>query len=128
MAKSEQSSSTEDHPLSRQSGPHTPISAATIVDISSAIIAMKISHVRVLDFDPSFMRSFAFTNTRIILSIQNRFLLALATHFPTVLVWVQTHIMPYYPEVNISLISIGNTIFLQPPFFGLVFRKPICGA
>ncbi|OMO76100.1 Glycoside hydrolase, family 17 [Corchorus olitorius] len=83
--------------------------------ISSTISALKITHVRLPDSDPALIKSFAFTNTSLFLSIPNSFLPALATNRSVALQWIYSHVLPFYPRSKIGLISVGNAVFDSAP-------------
>ncbi|KAK6227887.1 hypothetical protein SCA6_000227 [Theobroma cacao] len=78
--------------------------------ISTTISALKFTHVRLPDSDPSLIRSFAFTNTSLFLSIPNTFLPALASNRSHALRWLYRHVLPFYPRSKIALISVGNAV------------------
>ncbi|XP_015581630.1 glucan endo-1,3-beta-glucosidase 2 [Ricinus communis] len=76
--------------------------------IAAAISTLHFHYLRLTNPEPNLIRSFAFTNTSLFLSIPNSFLLPLASNRSLALRWLYGHVLPFYPRSKISVISVGD--------------------
>ncbi|CAK7325802.1 unnamed protein product [Dovyalis caffra] len=81
--------------------------------ILSALSSLNIRSLRLPNPDPSLIRSFAFTNTSLFLSIPNSLLPPLAANRSIAARWLYGHVLPFYPRSKISLISVGDDAVSQ---------------
>ncbi|XP_039036059.1 glucan endo-1,3-beta-glucosidase 12-like [Hibiscus syriacus] len=79
-------------------------------DQVSNITSLKIPAVCLPDANPSLIKAFASTNTSLFLSIPNPLLPDIATNCSLTLVWLYNHILPFYPRLKITLVSVGNVV------------------
>ncbi|KAF6160950.1 hypothetical protein GIB67_007591 [Kingdonia uniflora] len=112
--------------LSKTTNPITPISSKpptppivgititnhTITNtlIISTLQTLKITHVRLPDSNPDTIRAFSYTNISLLLSIPNSFIPEISSNRSKALKWLNTHVIPFYPRVRITVISVGNDI------------------
>ncbi|XP_010534680.1 PREDICTED: glucan endo-1,3-beta-glucosidase 2 [Tarenaya hassleriana] len=98
----------------------TPASAAGSSPISpdriaAKVTSMRIPAVRILDSDPALIRSFAYTNVSLLLSVPNPLVPLLATNRSLAMRWVYRHVLPFHPRSRISMISVGDDIISYSP-------------
>ncbi|XP_011036016.1 PREDICTED: glucan endo-1,3-beta-glucosidase 2 [Populus euphratica] len=81
--------------------------------VLSALSSLNIHSLRLPNPDPNLIRSFAFTNTSLFLSIPNSLLPPLAANRSLAARWLYGHVLPFYPRSKISLISVGEDAVSQ---------------
>ncbi|KAJ6325149.1 hypothetical protein OIU76_012267 [Salix suchowensis] len=81
--------------------------------VLSALSSLNIHSIRLPNPDPNLIRSFAFTNTSLFLSIPNSLLPPLAANRSLAARWLYGHVLPFYPRSKISLISVGDDAVSQ---------------
>jgi len=99
---------TSPPPLSPSSTPYLPADR-----VLSALSSLNIHSLRLPNPDPNLIRSFAFTNTSLFLSIPNSLLPPLAANRSLAARWLYGHVLPFYPRSKISLISVGDDAVSQ---------------
>ncbi|XP_073024741.1 glucan endo-1,3-beta-glucosidase 13-like [Primulina eburnea] len=70
--------------------------------------SLKISAVRLLNPSPAAVRSFAYTNISLLLSVPNYLIPSFAANRSAADLWLYSHVLPYHPRTRISLISVGS--------------------
>ncbi|XP_073295985.1 glucan endo-1,3-beta-glucosidase-like [Primulina huaijiensis] len=73
-----------------------------------ALQSLKISAVRLLNPSPAAVRSFAYTNISLLLSVPNYLIPSFAANRSAADLWLYSHVLPYHPRTRISLISVGS--------------------
>ncbi|KZV55582.1 glucan endo-1,3-beta-glucosidase [Dorcoceras hygrometricum] len=73
-----------------------------------ALQSLKISAVRLLNPSPAAVRSFAYTNISLLLSVPNYLISSFAANRSAADLWLYSHVLPYHPRTRISLISVGS--------------------
>ncbi|MQM00485.1 hypothetical protein Taro_033212 [Colocasia esculenta] len=68
-----------------------------------------IDRVKLFDSNPDFIRAFANTGISVMITAANGDIPALAK-LPAARDWVASHVAPFYPATNISLVAVGNEI------------------
>ncbi|KAF9674642.1 hypothetical protein SADUNF_Sadunf10G0148100 [Salix dunnii] len=81
--------------------------------VLTALSSLNIHSIRLPNPDPNLIRSFAFTNTSLFLSIPNSLLPPLAANRSLAARWLYGHVLPFYPRSKISLISVGDDAVSQ---------------
>ncbi|CAJ1970975.1 unnamed protein product [Sphenostylis stenocarpa] len=76
--------------------------------ISTALRQMNARSLRLEDADPSITRSLLYTNTTLFLTIPNYMVSQMAQNLSVAQSWLYTHVVPFYPRVKITTISVGN--------------------
>ncbi|KAI4385673.1 hypothetical protein MLD38_003670 [Melastoma candidum] len=97
---------------SRSAASSTPPNATsappTPERVADAVTDLKIHGVRLPDPTPQLVRAFLYTNTCLLLSIPNSLVPSLAANRSDALSWLYTNVIPFYPRVRITAISVGN--------------------
>ncbi|KDP44834.1 hypothetical protein JCGZ_01334 [Jatropha curcas] len=89
--------------------PFSPSTPSPSADrIASVVSALHFDCLRLPNPDPNLIRSFAFTNISLFLSIPNTLLLPLAYNRSVAVQWLSGHVLPFYPRTKISIISVGD--------------------
>ncbi|CAL9779113.1 unnamed protein product [Musa acuminata subsp. burmannicoides] len=73
-----------------------------------------ISHVKLYDADPSFLRALAGTGVKVVVTVPNEILASTAARPGFALAWVQRNVVAYYPSTQIQAIAVGNEVFVYP--------------
>ncbi|KNA11192.1 hypothetical protein SOVF_137510 [Spinacia oleracea] len=102
-------SSTTSTPILGVTIHHHPQST-TPEHIAAAITRRKIAAVRLIDPDPNLIRAFSYSSVSLLLSIPNTLVSSLASNRSNAAVWLYTHVVPFYPRANISVISVGSDV------------------
>ncbi|WCJ19768.1 O-Glycosyl hydrolases family 17 protein [Euphorbia peplus] len=96
-------------PLTTGIGVTYNTTATTTTDaIAAAVNSFHFRRLRLLHSDPKLIRSFAYSNVSLFLSIPNSVLLPLAANRTVAVHWLYGHVLPYYPRSKISVISVGD--------------------
>ncbi|XP_065878627.1 glucan endo-1,3-beta-glucosidase 14 [Euphorbia lathyris] len=72
--------------------------------------SLKLTKARIYDTNPQILSAFANSNVELIVTIENEMLATLSDP-QQALLWVTTHIKPYFPATRITGIAVGNEIF-----------------
>ncbi|KAG0467606.1 hypothetical protein HPP92_018589 [Vanilla planifolia] len=72
-----------------------------------------IDRVKIFDCNPDMLRAFAGSGISVLVTAPNGDISTLS-HLPGARDWVASHIAPFYPATNISLIAVGNEIMAFP--------------
>ncbi|KAK7372454.1 hypothetical protein VNO80_05833 [Phaseolus coccineus] len=83
-------------------------SSQAVDRISSGLRQLKARSLRLEDADPSITRSLLYTNTTLFLTIPNYMVSQIAQNRSVAQSWLYTHVIPFYPRVKITTISVGN--------------------
>ncbi|CAL0317651.1 unnamed protein product [Lupinus luteus] len=83
--------------------------------ISTAMTTLNLHSLRLDDPDPSIIRTFLYTNTTLFLTLPNYMVSPIATNRTIALAWLYSHVVPFYPRVNITTISVGNAFLDSYP-------------
>ncbi|XP_065869951.1 glucan endo-1,3-beta-glucosidase 2 [Euphorbia lathyris] len=86
--------------------PSTP--SLTPEHVADAVNSFHFRRLRLLHAEPKLIRSFAYTNVSLFLSIPNSVLLPLASNRTIAVHWLYGHVLPFYPRSKISVISVGE--------------------
>ncbi|KAF7830990.1 glucan endo-1,3-beta-glucosidase 2 [Senna tora] len=96
-----------------------PSSNATLTPspdhIRSALRSLSIHSLRLQNSDPNLIRTFLYTNFSVFLTIPNHLVSAIATNRSDATKWLYLHVIPFYPRVNITAISVGNDFVDSSP-------------
>ncbi|QCE01299.1 probable glucan endo-1,3-beta-glucosidase A6 [Vigna unguiculata] len=76
--------------------------------ISGGLRQLKARSLRLENADPSITRSLLYTNTTLFLTIPNYMVSQIAQNRSVAESWLYTHVVPFYPRVKITTISVGN--------------------
>ncbi|KAL2328947.1 hypothetical protein Fmac_022374 [Flemingia macrophylla] len=69
-----------------------------------------VGKVRLYGTDPTIMRALANSGIGIVIGAANGEIASLATDPESATQWVNANVLPYYPESNITMISVGNEV------------------
>ncbi|KAK7320627.1 hypothetical protein VNO77_30275 [Canavalia gladiata] len=69
---------------------------------------LNLRSLRLEEPDPSIIRSLLYTNITLFLTIPNYLVTPMATNRSVAQNWLYTHVVPFYPRVKITTISVGN--------------------
>ncbi|KAL9316280.1 hypothetical protein ACSQ67_017281 [Phaseolus vulgaris] len=83
-------------------------SSQAVDRISTGLRQLKARSLRLEDADPSITRSLLYTNTTLFLTIPNYMVSQIARNRSVAQSWLYTHVVPFYPRVKITTISVGN--------------------
>nr|KYP48717.1 Glucan endo-1,3-beta-glucosidase 2 [Cajanus cajan] len=83
-------------------------SAPSAERIGGGLRRLKTESLRLEESDPSITRSLLYTNTSLFLTIPNYMVTPIAQNRSTAVSWLYTNVVPFYPRVNITSISVGN--------------------
>ncbi|KAL8470305.1 hypothetical protein ACS0TY_032959 [Phlomoides rotata] len=78
--------------------------------VASTLRSLSVSAVRLINPTPDAVRAFAYTNISLLLTVPNHFIPSFATNRSTAALWLYSHVFPYYPRTQISLISAGSDV------------------
>ncbi|XP_027368507.1 glucan endo-1,3-beta-glucosidase 2 [Abrus precatorius] len=76
--------------------------------IAAAMEKLNLRSLRLEEPDPSIIRSLLYTNTTVFLTIPNYMVIPIAANRSVAQSWLYTHVVPFYPRVKITTISVGN--------------------
>ncbi|XP_042479044.1 glucan endo-1,3-beta-glucosidase 11-like [Macadamia integrifolia] len=79
-------------------------------DVLALLSSLKITKTRIYDTNPQVLTAFANSGIEIIVTVENENL-DVVTEPQQALLWVATHIKPYFPATRITGISVGNEVF-----------------
>ncbi|CAF2269239.1 unnamed protein product [Brassica napus] len=74
------------------------------------IKSIKAGHVKLYDADPESLTLLSQTNLYVTITVPNHLITSLSTNQTTAEDWVQTNIIPYYPQTHIRFVLVGNEI------------------
>ncbi|XP_028792632.1 glucan endo-1,3-beta-glucosidase 12-like [Neltuma alba] len=94
------------HHFSRSSSPHR---------IPTALHSLNTNSLLLRDSDPHIIRPFLYTNVSVFLTIPNSLVSPIATNRSNAVQWLYHHVVPFYPRVNITTISVGNDFTVASP-------------
>ncbi|XP_058100132.1 glucan endo-1,3-beta-glucosidase 2-like [Magnolia sinica] len=83
--------------------------------VISTLQSLGVAHVRLLDPDPEIVRAFSNSGISLLLSIPNTYIHAIAANQTSAIQWLYIHVVPFYPQANITTISVGNDILTSFP-------------
>ncbi|KAK4277876.1 hypothetical protein QN277_015803 [Acacia crassicarpa] len=90
--------------------------------IPTALHSLNINSLLLRDSDPHIIQAFLYTNVSIVLTIPNTLVSSIGTNRSHALQWLYRHVVPFYPRVNITTISVGNDFTVaSPKFVDLLF-------
>ncbi|XP_047315269.1 glucan endo-1,3-beta-glucosidase 11-like [Impatiens glandulifera] len=72
--------------------------------------SLKIMKARIYDTNPQILNAFANSGVELIVTVENQMLATLMDP-QQALLWVNSHIRPYFPSTNITGIAVGNEVF-----------------
>ncbi|XP_057971487.1 glucan endo-1,3-beta-glucosidase 2-like isoform X2 [Malania oleifera] len=75
----------------------------------------QIRHVRLFDVDHGLLTALAKSGIQVIVSIPNDQLMGIGLSNSTAANWVSRNILAYYPDTNITAISVGSEVFTALP-------------
>ncbi|WOH02363.1 hypothetical protein DCAR_0521752 [Daucus carota subsp. sativus] len=79
--------------------------------IAAVLRSHRISAVRLQAPEPSVIRAFTYSNISLLLEVPNHLVSSFASNVSAANLWLYTHVVPFYPRVKISAISVGsNTV------------------
>ncbi|TKY56825.1 Glucan endo-1,3-beta-glucosidase 13 [Spatholobus suberectus] len=76
--------------------------------IAAGLQRLNLRSLRLEDSDPSITRSLLYSNTTLFLTIPNYMVTPMAQNRSVAQSWLYTHVVPFYPRVKITTISVGN--------------------
>ncbi|KAL8145974.1 hypothetical protein AgCh_003926 [Apium graveolens] len=78
--------------------------------IAASLRSHRISSVRLQAPQPSVIRAFTYSNISLLLEVPNHLVSSFASNISAANLWLYTHVVPFYPRVRISAISVGSDI------------------
>lgn len=78
--------------------------------VAATIRSLSISAVRLIDPTPDAVRAFSYTNISLLLTVPNHLIPSFAANLSDAALWLYSHVFPYYPRTQISLISAGSDV------------------
>ncbi|KAL5125428.1 putative glucan endo-1,3-beta-glucosidase A6 [Glycine soja] len=76
--------------------------------IAAGLRHLNARSLRLEDADPAITRSLLYSNTTLFLTIPNYMVTSIAQNRSVAQSWLYTHVVPFYPRVKITTISVGN--------------------
>ncbi|XP_030491269.2 glucan endo-1,3-beta-glucosidase [Cannabis sativa] len=83
--------------------------------ISALAISLGMNSVRLDQPNPATIRAFLYSNTTLLLNIPNSLVPSMAANRSNAFQWLYTMVVPFFPRVRISTISVGNDILENSP-------------
>ncbi|EXB76107.1 Glucan endo-1,3-beta-glucosidase 13 [Morus notabilis] len=90
-------------------------SSATPSDLSASVSSLGLDSVLLDSPDPSAVRAFLFSNTSLLLSLNNSLAPSLAANRSAAASWLSSSVVPFFPRAKISAISVGSDLLSSSP-------------
>ncbi|KAH7854394.1 hypothetical protein Vadar_013309 [Vaccinium darrowii] len=91
-----------------------PVRPTNPSHVASALQSLHVSSVHLPNPDPDSIRSFAYSNISLLLSLPNSLLPYLAQNRSNAELYLYTHVVPFHPRSRISAISVGTDALRHP--------------